>query len=97
MEEVERQIDELGLADRVRLIKPISDLGLVYAAFDVVLLTSMVEGLPNMLIEAQAAGCPVVTTDVGGTREAIFEGVTGILVKEALLAQTRKCCFDDFA
>ena len=82
MEEIERQIDELGLADCVRLMKPNSDLGLVYSAFDVVLLTSIVEGLPNMLIEAQAAGCPVVATDVGGSREAILEGVTGILVKE---------------
>jgi glycosyltransferase involved in cell wall biosynthesis len=82
MEEVGRQISELGLADCVRLMEPISDLGLLYTAFDVVLLTSIVEGLPNMLIEAQAAGCPVVATDVGGSREAILEGVTGILVKE---------------
>ena len=35
-----------------------------------------------MLIEAQAAGCPVVTTDVGGAREAVAEDVTGIVVRE---------------
>ena len=81
-EEVERRIHELGLADRVRLIEPISDLGLYYQTFDVVLLTSIVEGLPNMLLEAQAAGCPVVSTDVGGVREAISEGVTGIVVEQ---------------
>lgn len=81
-EEVERRIHELGLTGRVRLVEPISDLGPVYAAFDVVLLTSIVEGLPNMLIEAQAAGCPVVTTDVGGVREAISDGVTGIVVEQ---------------
>ena len=82
MEEVERQIHQLELTDHVRLVQPTSDLGLLYAAFDVVLLTSVVEGLPNMLIEAQAAGCPVVTTDVGGSKEAISEGVTGISVKQ---------------
>jgi glycosyltransferase involved in cell wall biosynthesis len=55
---------------------------LVYSLFDVVLLTSAVEGLPNTLIEAQAAGRPVTTTDVGGASEAIIDGVTGILVRE---------------
>ena len=47
---------------------------------DVVLLTSAVEGTPNVMIEAQAAGRPVVATDVGGTREAVAEGRTGTIV-----------------
>jgi glycosyltransferase involved in cell wall biosynthesis len=49
---------------------------------DVVLLTSAVEGLPNVMIEAQAVGRPVVATDVGGTREALLEGRTGIIVPQ---------------
>jgi glycosyltransferase involved in cell wall biosynthesis len=55
---------------------------LVYALLDVLLLTSTMEGTPNVLIEAQATGRPVVATDVGGTREAVKDGVTGILVRE---------------
>jgi glycosyltransferase involved in cell wall biosynthesis len=43
------------------------------------LLCSRVEGLPNVLVEAQALGCPVVATDAGGTRETIEPGVTGFL------------------
>jgi glycosyltransferase involved in cell wall biosynthesis len=43
-------------------------------------LTSRFEGTPNVLIEAQAAGIPVVAPDVGGVNEALLDGVTGILV-----------------
>jgi glycosyltransferase involved in cell wall biosynthesis len=81
-DEMAEQAAALGLRGCVQFPGPVSDLGLVYAAFDVVLLTSIVEGLPNVLIEAQAAGCPVVTADVGGAREAVAEGITGIVVRE---------------
>ena len=50
---------------------------------DVFLLTSRVEGLPNVLIEAQALGVPVVTTLVGGVVETFENGVTGFAVHEA--------------
>jgi len=43
-------------------------------------MTSSIEGLPNVLIEAQAMGVPVVTTDVGGASETFIDGVTGHLV-----------------
>ena len=69
-----------GLSDRLVLAGSMSDVGLGYAALDVLLLTSSVEGLPNALVEAQAAGRPVVATDVGGTREAIDDGRTGLIV-----------------
>ena len=81
-DEIERRVNELGLRDRMRLPGHIMTPGLAYAACDAVLLTSSVEGLPNTLIEAQAAGCPVVTTSVGGAREAIADGVTGIVVRQ---------------
>ena len=72
----------IGLESNIAFPGAIENVGLVYALLDVLLMTSKVEGLPNVLIEAQAAGCPVVTTDVGGTGEALIDGMTGRLVRE---------------
>lgn len=47
---------------------------------DVVLLTSLSEGTPNVLLEAQALGRPIVATDVGGCAETFIPGVTGVLL-----------------
>ena len=74
------QIQRLGLQQSVVMAGPTADVGLAYSAMDVVLLSSGIEGLPNVMIEAQAVGRPVVSTDVGGTREAVIEGVTGTIV-----------------
>jgi glycosyltransferase involved in cell wall biosynthesis len=78
---IKLRIDALGLRDRIALAGPIDDPGLVYCSTDVVLLTSAVEGLPNVMIEAQAVGRPVVAPDVGGTCEAVAEGLTGTIVR----------------
>jgi len=50
--------------------------------FDCFLLTSKVEGLPNVIIEAQYCGVPVLTTDAGGSRECIIEGETGKVAED---------------
>jgi glycosyltransferase involved in cell wall biosynthesis len=47
---------------------------------DAFLMTSRLEGTPNALLEAQALGCPVVATDVGGSAETFVPDVTGILL-----------------
>jgi glycosyltransferase involved in cell wall biosynthesis len=47
---------------------------------DVLLHSSLSEGLPNVVLEAMACALPVVATDVGGTREAVCDGVEGFLV-----------------
>jgi glycosyltransferase involved in cell wall biosynthesis len=57
-----------------------SDMPAVYRQSAIVCLPSYREGMPKCLLEAAAAGKPVVTTDVIGCREAILPGVTGLLV-----------------
>jgi len=78
--DVEALARELGIADRVRLLGYVEDMGDWYAAFDAFLLTSLNEGTPVVAIEAQAAGVPVVATDAGGTRTVVGDGETGFVV-----------------
>ena len=56
------------------------DVGSIYRAADVVALSSANEGTPVSLIEALAAGCAVVTTDVGGAADVLDGGRVGFLV-----------------
>ena len=69
----------LGLRDRLLMPGVRDDILSAISMLDLFLLTSAGEGLPNVLLEAQWVGTPIVTTDVGGAREAIFEGRTGFL------------------
>ena len=78
--ELERRIAELGLAGRVLLPGFRADLDALIGGADVVVLPSYTEGLPNVALEASAAGVPVVATAVGGTPEAVADGVSGYLV-----------------
>jgi glycosyltransferase involved in cell wall biosynthesis/tetratricopeptide (TPR) repeat protein len=74
---------QLGIGDRLHLPGPQESLGSCYKAMDVLILTSRHEGLPNVLLEAQSLGVPVVAPDVGGIAETVWQGVTGWAVKEA--------------
>jgi glycosyltransferase involved in cell wall biosynthesis/cytochrome c-type biogenesis protein CcmH/NrfG len=71
-----------GIEGRMHFLGQV-DVALCLHAADVVLLTSRTEGLPNALIEAQLFGIPVVAPDVGGCVEAIENGVTGWVIKNA--------------
>ncbi len=51
-------------------------------AFDIYTLTSRYEAMPYVLLEALAAGCPIVATDVGGSRTAVDEGGNGFVVPQ---------------
>jgi glycosyltransferase involved in cell wall biosynthesis len=77
---LERLAGELGIADVVRFTGFRADVGSIYRASDVVALSSANEGTPVSLIEALAAGCPVVTTDVGGASDVVDGGRAGVLV-----------------
>jgi glycosyltransferase involved in cell wall biosynthesis len=71
---------ELGLGARVRFLGWRADLDRLYADLDVVVLTSKNEGSPVALIEAMAAGRPVVSTRAGGVEDVVTDGETGLLV-----------------
>ncbi len=74
------QVAALGLKDRFILAGHHSDLDRYLPFFDVVVLPSFTEGLPNVALEASAAGVPIVATAVGGTPEVVAGGSTGLLV-----------------
>ncbi|MCA8980537.1 MAG: glycosyltransferase [Planctomycetes bacterium] len=79
--ELEREIAALPAAerDRVHLVGARTVMAPVYADLDVVLSTSRIEGMPVALIEAGAAGLPVVATPVGGVPELVAHERTGYL------------------
>ena len=62
---------ELAIQDFVTFIDWQKDMPSVYKAIDIVALTSLNEGTPVTLIEAMAAGTPLVATDVGGVRDTL--------------------------
>jgi glycosyltransferase involved in cell wall biosynthesis len=77
------EASRLGVADRLRLLGPIplDRLLPLYRDYDVfVLPTRPGEGIPRVLLEAMAAGLPVVTTDVAGISSLVTNGVNGRLV-----------------
>jgi glycosyltransferase involved in cell wall biosynthesis len=80
-DEIKREIIRLGLQDTVRLLGRRSDIPVVMTAADVILLTSSEEGFPNVLMEAQTFGRPVVCTAAGGIPEAVNHGKSGYVCK----------------
>lgn len=76
-EAVEKRAAQEDLVGTVSLLGHQREPLAAMAAMDLFLLTSRLEGLPNVLVEAQALGVPVVTTDVGGAAETVSHGVTG--------------------
>jgi glycosyltransferase involved in cell wall biosynthesis len=78
LDRIRTRCAETGSA--VSAVGPRADIPDVINAADVVCLTSDAEALPAALIEGMAAGKPVVSTDVGGVRDAVVDGETGIVV-----------------
>jgi colanic acid/amylovoran biosynthesis glycosyltransferase len=75
-------IRDLGLQDVVRLhgSNPPEKVREILRSTDVLLLSSLCEGISNAVLEGMACGLPVVTTNCGGMREAVTDGVEGLVV-----------------
>jgi phenylacetate-CoA ligase len=91
---LEAQRDRLGLSGAVTFAGQRDDIAQILPAFDMFALSSRTEGMSLTLLEAAAAGLPIVATRVGGNPEVVADGETGLLVPagdparfaEALLA-----------
>ena len=81
-ETLEERVRALGLTDSVRFLGtvPRHDMLRWYATADIFCLPSLYEGFPLAILEAMAAGLPVVSTTVSGIPEAVADGRTGLLV-----------------
>jgi glycosyltransferase involved in cell wall biosynthesis len=78
--EVEGRVDRLGLRDQVIFTGWQRDLAPIYSDLDALVISSLNEGTPVSVIEALAAGCPVVGTAVGGLQDLLDHGGLGKLV-----------------
>lgn len=76
-----QRIAVFGLADRIRFVGNRDDMANVYAAIDVVVAPSRWEGFGMMLVEAMAAGRPIVAARAGAIPEIVRDGVSGVLVE----------------
>ena len=74
------QTHDFGLNSKVTFLAFQKDIPKLLPALDLFVSASLHEGMPNAVLEAMAAGLPVVATDVGGTPEVVQDGQTGFLV-----------------
>lgn len=78
--DLQREAETLGISARVIFCGPRKDIPELLKLLDVYVLPSKWEGLPMVILEAMATGCPVVATNVGGNASAVINGQTGTLV-----------------
>jgi glycosyltransferase involved in cell wall biosynthesis len=96
--ETEALVAELGLGDGVRLLGKRDDVPELLSRAQCFLLTSDYEGCPYTILEAMAAGVPVVTTRAGGLGEIVRDGETGLLAdlgSPESVAAALECVLDD--
>lgn len=75
-----RRVADSSFRERMELVPGCADPRPHYAAASIVALSSINEGMPNVLLEAMAMGLPTVGTDVGGVAEVVRHGRTGFVV-----------------
>ncbi len=92
--QMEDFIKQLAPPGKIRLAPPTPENLLALSAFDILLLTSRWEGTPNVAIEAQAVGTPVVAAGGGGVSEALSPGVTGHYVESGQIPDLTRAVLD---
>jgi len=93
-ESLEQRARDLGLSDAVHFLGVRRDVPSVLKRLDLFVQPSHSEGMSNALIEAMAAGRPVVATRVGGNPEVVRDGVDGLLVPPADPEAMGRACAD---
>lgn len=78
--DISQKVSEVGLQDRVTFYGAVTKPIALLKAADALLLPSLTEGLPGVILEAMACGVPVVASSAGGIAEVIREGETGFCV-----------------
>ncbi len=79
--ELRRRVEQLGITDRVLFFGGVPDAAPLLREATIFVLPSRSEGFSNAIVEAMAAGLPVIATRVGGNAEAVADGETGLLVR----------------
>ena len=79
-EELVAQVERLSLGDSIELAGEIADVPSLLGQTDIYVQPSFVEGLPNSVLEAMAAGLPIVATRVSGNEDLVTDGENGLLV-----------------
>jgi sugar transferase (PEP-CTERM/EpsH1 system associated) len=82
-EQITARLKAAAITDLVWLPGSRDDVPTLLRCFDIFVLPSLAEGISNTLLEAMACGLPVIATDVGGNRELVRAGETGLLVPPA--------------
>ena len=80
---LKEQVEKTGLEDKVRFLGWRSDVDEVMGCFDIFVLPSLNEGMGRVLVEAMAAGLPIVASRVGGIPDLVKDGKNGLLVPPA--------------
>ena len=96
---LEQHAQELGIGDRVTFLgaQPRRRVVELFRAADAAILSSSWENFPHTVVEALAAGTPVLATDAGGVGEVVQDGVNGLLVPPEQLADAVRRFFADAA
>ena len=80
---LKEQVERAGLEDKVRFLGWRPDVDEIMGCFDIFVLPSLNEGMGRVLVEAMAAGLPIVASRVGGIPDLVKDGKNGLLVPSA--------------
>lgn len=78
---LESLVKNLGISDHVKFVGYRSDMNRIYNSLDLVVQSSITEGMPNVILESLLMKVPVVATDVGGTSEVVQHEFSGTLIE----------------